>query len=481
MDQKPSFRLTSYGAAGEVTGSKHLIETPRGSRILLDCGMFQGKREEAMEKNCCFGFPPDQIDAVLVSHAHIDHSGLLPKLHKEGFMGTIFATVGTLELSYLMLLDSARIQQEDEQFVARHHMKNPFEKKAPLYNLEDVEKTMKLFVGKNYGEPFQVTEDVTAEFLDAGHVFGSSIILLTIETDQGKKKIVFTGDLGRSGMPIIQDPEFVNGADYLIIESTYGDRKHERVQEIEQDLADVINRTAKRGGKVFIPAFALERTQEIILRLENLIHHGKIPNLKIYVDSPLADRITKVFEDHPEYYDEELQERHEKKRKIFSFPNLTFTQSVEESKGLNHLNVPSIIISGSGMAESGRIRHHLKNNIEDPKNSVMIVGYQAEETLGRKLVEGQKTVTIFGNDYAVRSEIVVFKSLSAHADQDGLDEYVKSIKGLKKIFLVHGEEESRQAFAERIKLFYPSAEVILPEPEQAYSLEPAPKKVPQPA
>ena len=473
--------MTSYGAAGEVTGSKHLITTPKGSKILLDCGMFQGKREESAEKNCHFGFDPAELDAVLLSHAHIDHSGLLPKLHKEGFNGPIFATVGTTELTTLMLYDSARIQQEDEQFVSRHHLHNPLLQKAPLYTAVDVENTMKLFSGKEYGKPFAVTEDITAEFLDAGHVFGSSIILLTIETLTGKEKIVFTGDLGRSGMPIIQDPEYVSEADHLIIESTYGGRKHERVEEIEQDLADIVNRTAKRGGKIFIPAFALERTQEIILRLENLIHHGKIPNLKIYVDSPLADKITKVFEDHPEYYDDELIERHEKKRKIFSFPNLLFTQSVEESKALNHLNVPCIIISGSGMAESGRIRHHLKNNIEDPKNSVLIVGYQAEETLGRKLVEGQKTVSIFGNDYAVRSEVVVFKSLSAHADQDGLDHYVKSIRGLKKIFIIHGENDSRQMFAERIKLYYPSAEVILPEPAKTYSLESSPEKIPQPA
>jgi metallo-beta-lactamase family protein len=380
-----------------------------------------------------------------------------------------------------MLFDSARIQQEDEQFMLRHKLKNPLQQKAPLYTAIDVENTLKLFSGKQYGQPFAVTDDVTVEFLDAGHVFGSSIVLLTIDTPQGKEKIVFTGDLGRSGMPIIQDPEYVPEAEYLIIESTYGGRKHERVDEIEQDLADIVNKTVKRGGKIFIPAFALERTQELILRLENLIHHGKIPHLKIYVDSPLADKITKVFEEHPEYYDDELLERHEKRRKIFSFPNLVFTQSVEESKGLNHVNVPCIIISGSGMAESGRIRHHLKNNIEDSKHSVLIVGYQAEETLGRKLVEGQKTISIFGNDYAVRSEVVVFKSLSAHADQDGLDHYVKSIKGLKKIFIVHGENESRQAFSERISLFYPSAEVILPEPGKTYSLERSEEKIPQQA
>jgi metallo-beta-lactamase family protein len=345
-----------------------------------------------------------------------------------------------------------------------------------LYNLADVENTMKLFIGKEYGDSFPVTDDVSAVFLDAGHVFGSSIIILTIDTGTGMEKLVFTGDLGRANMPIIQDPEYVSEADYLIIESTYGGRKHERVEEVEQDLADIINKTAKRGGKIFIPAFALERTQELILRLENLIHHGKIPNLKIYVDSPLADRITKVFEDHPEYYDDELQVRNGEKRRIFSFPNLTFTQSVQESKELNYLNVPSIIISGSGMAESGRIRHHLKNNIEDPKNSVLIVGYQAEETLGRKLVEGNTFVPIFGREYAVRSEIFVFKSLSAHADQDGLDKYVESMKGLKKIFVVHGEDVSRQAFKARIELFYPSSEVILPVPGQAYFLEASQKK-----
>ena len=466
-----SFTLTSFGAAGEVTGSKHLLKTPAGSQILLDCGMFQGRREISMEKNCCFGFEPKDIDAVLLSHAHIDHSGLLPKLGKDGFNGSIYTTEATQGLSQYMLMDSAKIQQEDESFIQRHQIKSPMERKVPLYGLEDVEKVMKQFVGKPYMQTFKVTEDVTAEFLDAGHVFGSAVIVLQIQTDKGMKKLIFTGDLGRKNIPIIQDPVMVGQADYLIIESTYGDRAHERVTEIELDLKSIINKTARRGGKIFIPAFALERTQEIILRLEGLIHDGEIPSLPIYVDSPLASRLTKVFEQHPDYYDEETRARLKKDKKIFSFPNLKYTDSVEDSKQLNYLNGPCIIISASGMAENGRIRHHLKNNIEDEKNSVLFVGYQAEETLGRKLVEGNKVVSIFNQNYQVRAEIVFFKSLSAHADENDLDGYVKYIKGLKKIFLVHGEEGSRQAFARRIHAYYPAAEVILPQPAVDNDLE----------
>ncbi|MDZ4217336.1 MAG: MBL fold metallo-hydrolase, partial [Candidatus Gracilibacteria bacterium] len=446
-----SLKLTCFGAAGEVTGSKHLIETPAGSRILLDCGMFQGRREIATEKNCCFGFDPSTIDAVLLSHAHIDHSGLLPKLGKEGYDGPIYTSKGTQSLSEPMLLDSAHIQQEDERFVHKHHIESPIEKKVPLYDEDDVIKVLKQFVGKPYDERFRLTDDVDAILHDAGHVFGSEIIVLFIKTPEGERKLVFTGDLGRPNMPIIQDPTLVDEADFLICESTYGDRMHERVAEIEDDLKSIVTRTAKRGGKILIPAFALERTQEIILRLENLIHKRDIPGLRIYVDSPLAGKLTQVFEQHPEYYDEEMKKRSEEHGKVFSFANLDFTESVDESKKLNDLRGPAIIIAGSGMCENGRIRHHLKNHIEDPMSSILIVGYQAEETLGRKLVKGEKRVRILGREYDVKAELHVFTSLSAHADMNDLDAYVKHIRGLKKIFLVHGEETSRQAFAKRVE------------------------------
>lgn len=465
-----SFSLRCYGAAGEVTGSKHLIETPTGKRILLDCGLFQGRREEAAEKNQSFGFDPQSIDAVLISHAHVDHTGLLPKLVKEGFGGAIYASVGTKELSDPMLHDSARIQMEDENFFQKHDIKTPFKKREPLYTPEDVEDCLKLMVGMEYEESFEVTEGVTAQFFDAGHVFGSSIILLQIATDEGIKKLLFTGDLGRPNMPIIEDPTKVEQADILICESTYGDRAHERVGEIEDDLARIITETAKRGGKIIIPAFALERTQEMILRLENLIHEKRIPQLNIYVDSPLAGKLTRVFEKHPEYYDEDLKKRAEKHRNIFSFPNLHFTETVEESKELNHLLGPAIIMAGSGMMENGRVRHHLKNHIEEPETSILVVGYQAVETLGRKIAQGDKVVKILGREYDVKAEIHVFKSLSAHADMGLLDEYVQHINGLQKIFLVHGEQDSREAFAQRIHSYAPDVEVNLPEPGKAYDL-----------
>lgn len=465
-----NFRITCYGSAGEVTGSKHLIETPAGTRLLLDCGLFQGKREEATKKNAEFGFDPSSIDAVLVSHAHVDHTGLLPKLCKDGFTGTIYATVGTKELSDPMLHDSARIQQEDEFFIKKHNIDNPLADKYPLYTPEDVQECLRQFEGMQYEEPFQVSDDVTAEFCDAGHVFGSAIIILRVQTDEGEKKIVFTGDLGRPNMPIIEDPTKVGQADILISESTYGDRAHERVGEIEHDLAEIITATAKRGGKVLIPVFALERTQEMILRLEKLVHEKRIPDLPMYVDSPLAGKLTRVFEQHPEYYDEELKERAQGSRKVFSFPNLKFTETVEESKELNHLRGPAIIMAGSGMMENGRIRHHLKNHLEEPENSLLVVGYQAVETLGRKIVEGNKVVSIFRHDYEVKLQVHIFKSLSAHADKDLLDEYVQHTQGLQKIFLVHGEQDSREAFAERIRGYYEGAEVILPEPGVSYEL-----------
>jgi|CXWL01.1.fsa_nt_gi metallo-beta-lactamase family protein len=463
--------LTSFGAAGEVTGSKHLLETPQGSRILLDCGLFQGRRQEAARKNCSFGFNPGSIDAVVLSHAHIDHSGLLPKLAKEGFKGPIYATEGTCELADPMLRDSGHIQEEDEEFIKRHRIKTSLDCQLPIYTEEDAVAVLKQFVGKPYYDQFDVTDDVRVEFLDAGHVFGSAIVVVTIQVPDGERRLVFTGDLGRSDLPILRDPMSVKKADYLMIESTYGDRSHNRVKEVEDDLAAVITKTAKRGGKVFIPCFALERTQEIILRIEELIATKRIPNLKIYLDSPLAIRLTKVFQKYPEYYDEATAQLYKKKRHVFSFPNLEYTESVDESKALNSIHVPSIIIAGSGMAESGRIRHHLKNNIEDPKHSVLMVGYQAEETLGRKLVDGYKVVSMFNQNYHVRAEIFVFRSLSAHADQHDLDQYVEGIKGLKKIILVHGEEISRKAFAERIRSIRPEADIILPIMGQTNILE----------
>ncbi|MDP3975526.1 MAG: MBL fold metallo-hydrolase [bacterium] len=464
------FSLSFHGAAGEVTGSKHLLHTSDGSKILLDCGLFQGRREEANQKNRLFGFDPREIDAVLLSHAHIDHSGLLPKLSKDGFSGPVFCSTATRDLVYPMLLDSAHIQQEDEHYFRKRRDKE-LEKKEPLYNEEDVEKVFKHFVGKKYGVAFQVIDGVKASFFDAGHVLGSSVIVLWVKTRKGKKKVVFTGDLGRANVPILRDPELVSEADYLIIESTYGDREHERVGDIEDDLEKSLNRTIRRGGKVIIPAFALERTQEMILRLEDLLHRKIIPPVPIFVDSPLATKITRVFEKHPEYYDDDMRKRAKRNKKVFSFANLRFTESVEESKEINFVNGPCIIIAGSGMCENGRVRHHLKANIEDHRNSVLIVGYQAEQTLGRKLVEGKKIVSILGADYEVNADIVVFKSLSAHADMHGLDDYVRNIKGLEKIFLVHGEESSRQAFAKRIQSFYKGAEVILPSIGETYELE----------
>ena len=465
-----SIKVSFFGAAGEVTGSKHLIETPGGSKVLLDCGMFQGKREEAMEKNSHFGFDPASLDAVILSHAHIDHSGLLPKLAREGFKGKIYTSKGTRDLSAYMLRDSARIQMEDEDFVRRHKIKNPFSRKIPLYNEDDVRAVMKQFVGKEYNKVFKITDDISVELKDAGHVLGSAMVVLKIKTSAGTRKLVFTGDIGRKNTPILQDPDQISEADYLIIESTYGNREHERVTHTDDDFKYIINKTAKKGGKILIPSFALERTQEILLRLEDLIRNKQIPNFPIYLDSPLAGNITRVFEKHPEYYDEDMKKRAGKNPQVFSFSNLRFTESVLASKELNYINHPCIIIAGSGMCESGRIRHHLIHNIEDSRNSVLIVGYQAEETLGRRLVEGEKFVEILGRNFEVNAEIYIFKSLSAHADMNDLDEFLTNIKGLRDVFIVHGEDEARQDFAKRVKKYYKKAEVILPGMGESYEL-----------
>ena len=471
-------KLTSYGAALEVTGSQHLLEV-NGKRILLDCGLFQGHRKIAFEKNKEFLYEPASIDAVLISHAHIDHTGRIPYLVKEGFQGVIYSTEATKNLCRLMLLDSAYIQEQDAKYFARKKAKKegqPTDEEnldmEPIYNTEDAEHSLEFFTDVPYDKAYKLFDGVEVTFFEAGHVLGSSMIQLDIlDKEDGKqKRLIYTGDMGRDRLPIINDPHDFDSADYLLCESTYGNRNHAPIEEGIPELGRVINRTVKRGGKVIIPSFAFERTQELIYSIHILIDQGVVPkNLPIFVDSPLATNITDLFKQHIELYDENVRENFRLGHNPFDPSQLKHTNNVEESKKLNFFIGPCIIISSSGMCEAGRIRHHLKNNIEDPKNTIAVVGYMAENTLGRKIVDGAEMIKIYDQMYKVNAEVIILESFSAHADKDDLDEFVGSIKGLKKVMLVHGEESQSRIFAERIEA-NTKAEAVVMEPEKTVEL-----------
>lgn len=439
------------GAAGEVTGSKHLI-TFNNKKILLDCGMFQGHRKEEDEKNRHFFWEPKEIDAMILSHAHMDHSGVLPYLVKHGYHGPVYCTHATRDLCNYMLADSAFIQENEIEWMKKK--KKKMDIKEPLYVMADVEETLKKFYAVNYEQSFVVADGIIASFYDAGHILGSAVTHMILYDKKKKKhlRVCFTGDLGRKGLPILKDPQIVPETDILITECTYGNRLHARLQTIGDDLAAVVNQVAKNGGKLIIPAFALERTQEVVYHLHLLKDECKIPAIPIYVDSPLAGNVTEVFRSHLECYDKRTCEEFIKHGdNPFGFNDLNYTRSVEESKSLNEKRGPMIIIAASGMCEHGRILHHLRNNIEDPKNVILIVGYQAENTLGRKLVDGEKHVNIFGDAYKVKASVYVMDAFSGHADRSDLLDYIGKIRGLKKIFLVHGEQTQLEAFTGALK------------------------------
>ncbi|MBI4235560.1 MBL fold metallo-hydrolase [Candidatus Peregrinibacteria bacterium] len=439
------------GAAGEVTGSKHLL-TFNNKKILLDCGMFQGHRKEEDEKNRHFFWDPKEIDAMILSHAHMDHSGVLPYLVKQGYKGPVYCTHATRDLCNYMLADSAYIQESEIEWMKKKKKKTDI--KEPLYTMADTEETLKKFYAVNYEQSFVVADGIIASFYDAGHILGSAVTHMILYDKKKKKhvRLCFTGDLGRKGLPILKDPQIVPETDILITECTYGNRLHARLQTIDDDLAAVVNQVAKNGGKLIIPAFALERVQEVVYHLHILSDAGKIPKIPVYVDSPLAGNVTEVFRSHMECYDKQTCEEFIKHGdNPFGFNDLKYTRSVEESKSLNEKRGPMIIIAASGMCEHGRILHHLRNNIEDPKNVVLIVGYQAENTLGRKLVDGEKAVNIFGDSYKVKASVYVMDAFSGHADRSDLLDYIGKIRGLKKIFLVHGEQTQLEAFTGALK------------------------------
>jgi metallo-beta-lactamase family protein len=467
-------RLTFWGAAGTVTGSMHLVETA-GKRLLFDCGFFQGRRKDSDAKNRNLPFSGSSIDAVILSHAHIDHSGNLPSLVKSGFTGPIFATPATIDLCNWMLRDTAHIQEKDAEFLNRR-LEN--RKRAgienghvvPIYTTEDAEATMPLFEPVSYHQKKAVASGLAYESFDAGHMLGSSFVVLEDHTGSVPVRLGYSGDVGRPGLPIIRDPESMPPVDYLILESTYGGRLHKSVEHVENKLQAVVQRTAARGGRIIVPAFAVGRTQQLVLLLHQLANEKRIPNIPIFVDSPLAVNVTAVHRDHPECFDEETRAYLNNGEDPFGFKRLQYIREVADSKKLNDLHGPFVVISASGMAEAGRILHHLRNNIEDPRNTILITGFQAAETLGRKLVEKWPEVKIFGEPMRVRAEVASLDELSGHADQRELLEWVRPIASkLRRVFLVHGEPEQSAVLAKLLKSQY-NLEAVAPAPGQSFEL-----------
>ncbi len=445
-------KITFDGAAQTVTGSKHLIEV-NGRKLLLDCGLFQGKRSESYEKNQNFEFDPASIDAVILSHAHIDHSGNLPNLVKNGFRGSIFATPPTVTLGDIMLQDAAHIQEQDIFYVNKKRQSRGEPPLEPLYTIADAVEAIERYYPVKYEEAFSPIPGVTVRFFDAGHILGSAAIRLDVVENGSKKSLWFSGDIGRRGLPLLPDPVLPSDVDYLMMECTYGDENHDSVDSAYQDFKEIVLKTIKRSGKVIIPAFAVGRTQEIIYFLNQMVAEKAMKSLPVYVDSPLAVAASKIFKQYPEYFDEETFDFIRKeKHPALEFQGLRFVSSVEESKSLNDMKGPMVIISASGMAEAGRILHHLKNNIEDKSNTVLIVGWQAPNTLGRRLVDRDPKVRIFGEEYSLMAEVKTINGLSAHAGQDFLLKYAGAVKGrVKKVFLVHGEQDAATAFQAKLK------------------------------
>lgn len=468
-------KITFNGAARTVTGSQHLVEV-NGKTIMLDCGLIQGKRKESFEANRSGFCQGTKIDCLVLSHAHIDHSGRIPCLVKNGFKGDIFCTSATRDLCAVMLMDSASIQEKDVEFVNRRRQKrgqNPFE---PLYTKSDAAQAMNRFVGLSYNRPHQLFPGVSLTLVDAGHMLGSAHVILDIDEQSSgqKRRLVFSGDIGRPDIPIIRDPQPISeGTDILIMESTYGDRLHPDGSESEKELERIVNQTISRGGSLLIPAFAVGRTQQLVYALHKLHSKRAIPDLPIFIDSPLATRTTDVFRLHPEVYDDEIREflLTDDDNNPFGFGRLQYTQSVEQSKALNSLKTPAIIISSSGMLEGGRILHHLRNRIEDPRNTILFTSWQAPNTLGRRLVENEKVVRIFGEEFQVGATVEVLPGFSGHADKKGLIDFVRVMnKKPQRTFIVHGEDDASASLAAALRDELQLENVVIPDQMQSFDV-----------
>lgn len=432
---------------GDVTGSRHIVHTERAT-ILLDCGLFQGRRSESVERNRELGFRARSIDAVVLSHAHIDHSGALPRLYRQGYRGPIYCTPATRDLCAAMLEDSAEIQSQDAAYINRKIEREgaDMERVEPLYDQEDVIGTLGLMVSVPYRMRQQIAPGVALTYYDAGHVLGSAIVALDVDVVGDARRLVFTGDLGRRHMPILRDPEVPADASCLLMESTYGDRTHEPIERMDAELAEVIARTVERGGKVIVPTFALERAQEVIFALKRLDRAGRLPKVPVYVDSPLTVKLTDVFRIHPDCFDGDTRALVLSGDSPFDFEGLRYVSSVEDSKAIDRSPDPAVIIAASGMCEFGRVVHHLVATIESKKNTVMIVGFQAEHTLGRRLVEQRSRVRIFGVERERRAEVAVLNGFSAHADREDLLDFAEAVRKagpLRHVALVHGETQAR--------------------------------------
>lgn len=446
-------KITFLGAARNVTGSCYMLESGN-FRVLIDCGLYQER--DFKERNWApFAIPPETINAVILTHAHLDHCGLLPRLVHQGFKGPIYCTPATADIAEIVLLDSAHIQEHDVAYKKKRHEKegkqspHPYQ---PLYTVEDAEKVLPMFNTHAYLETFQPTEGITVSFHDAGHILGSSMTQIDLGTGEEKRRIIFSGDVGRWDTPLIRNPTNFEEADYIIVESTYGNRVHKDNSEIPVRLAAIINKTVKAGGNVVIPSFAVERTQELLYHLHNLIRENRIPNLPVILDSPMATKVTEVFQKHPELFDEETMKLIRNGEHPCDLPKLQISRSTDESKAINNRKDSAIIIAGSGMCTGGRIKHHIVNNIGKPASTLLFIGYQANGTLGRQLIDKHEKVRIHGEQFEVKAYVTKINGFSAHADQNELLRWLSSIKKApRKVFVTHGETDSASAFGDFVK------------------------------
>jgi metallo-beta-lactamase family protein len=455
-------KLHFFGANRTTTGSKHLLEV-NGQRVLLECGMFQGRREKTIDYNTRLPFQPKSVDVMLLSHAHIDHSGLIPVLCRDGFAGKIHGTEATADLCRIMLMDSAYIQEQDAAFVSKLRAKRGEPPVEPLYTQADASAALAHLAPVRYNQPVPVAHGVTATWMDAGHILGSAMIVLDIEEASRRFRFAFSGDIGRGSNDLLRDPDHPQQVDYLLTESTYGNRVHEPLNDVNDRVCAIINRAVERNGKVIIPSFAVGRTQQLLYTLFELTKTRCIPALPIYVDSPLSLSATEVFRRHLEGFNKKFRDVMMNKQNPFRMDNLTYVQSVEESMTLNDLTKPCVILSASGMAEAGRVRHHIKNTVEDPRNTILIVGWCAQHTLGARLASGDKQVNIFGEPHTVRAKIETINAFSGHADKNELRAWAEKVTGPPRgIFVVHGEEEPANAFAATLRELHPQSDVRVP-------------------
>jgi metallo-beta-lactamase family protein len=465
-------KITFYGAAQTTTGSMHLVEA-NGKKILLDCGLYQGRRKEAFEKNRNLPVDASSIDYVILSHAHIDHSGNLPQLVRQGFRGRVFARQSTVELCGVLLRDSCFLQKRDLEYVNKKRRRDGKKLFEPLYDERDVDILMQLFSPIHMHQPREIARGITLEFFNAGHILGSALVQLDIRSDHGRDhRLLFSGDLGQPDQPILRHFEYPSGADILLVESTYADRLHPPADDVEQRLAELLEYIDRRNSKLLIPAFSVGRTQQIIYYLNRLAGKGRVPkDIKVYIDSPLSQKATRIYADHREVYNEEAKRMLAEGKDPLTFPGMTFIGTPEESMALNEASGPMIIIAASGMCEGGRVVHHLKNCVADPDNVVLIVGFQAENTLGRRVVERRNPLKVLGEEVELKARVEVINALSAHADRAGLTDWIDEVKdNVRHAFAIHGEPEKVSAMVELLK-DRGVANAVAPMPGQTYSFD----------